>query len=102
MIHPTATGKQAARAAFIVDPDNRVKLMIAYPPSTGRNFPELLRALDSLQLAEKYGVATPANWEAGQDVIIPARLSDEEAKARFPKGFVARKPYLRVTPQPDR
>jgi alkyl hydroperoxide reductase subunit AhpC len=102
MIPPHSTRRQTARVAFIIGPDDRIRLIVAYPPSTGRNFRELLRALDSIQLAERYGVATPANWEAGEDVIIPTGLSGEEAAARVPKGFVARKPYLRVTPDPTR
>ena len=101
LIHPDATGKQAARMAFLVDPHNRVRLLLVYPPSTGRNFRELLRALDSLQVADAHGVATPAGWEKGQDVIIPVGVRDEEARRRFPKGFTARRPYFRVTPQPD-
>jgi alkyl hydroperoxide reductase subunit AhpC len=100
MIHPRSGAKQAARVAFLIDPENRIRLMLAYPPSTGRDFRELLRALDSIQLADAHGVATPANWQSGQEVIIPARMSDEEAAARFPKGFTTKKPYLRLTPQP--
>jgi alkyl hydroperoxide reductase subunit AhpC len=83
-------------------PDHKVKLTITYPASTGRNFDELLRVIDSLQLTANYSVATPADWKHGEDVIIVPAVSDEDAKTKFPKGFVAKKPYLRVTPQPNR
>ncbi len=102
MIHPNASDTLTVRSVFVIGPDNKVKLTLTYPASTGRNFDELLRVLDSLQLTAKYAVSTPANWEDGDDVIIGGSVSDEEAKTRFPKGFTAKKPYLRVTPQPDR
>jgi len=102
MIHPKASGRETARSAFIVGPDNKVELMLVYPPSTGRNFRELLRVIDSLQLAAQHGVSTPADWQDGQDVIIPIEVSDEQAWTRFPKGFAAKKPYLRMTRQPER
>jgi len=102
MIHPNASDTMTVRSVFIIGPDNKVKLTLTYPASTGRNFLEILRSLDSLQLTAGYSVATPADWQDGDDVIVLASMSDEDAKARFPKGFVARKPYLRVTPQPNR
>ncbi len=86
---------------FIIGPDKKVKLIITYPASTGRNFQEILRVLDSLQLTADYQVATPVNWKEGEDVIITVAVSDEEAKDKFPKGFTAVKPYLRYTPQPN-
>jgi alkyl hydroperoxide reductase subunit AhpC len=89
------------RSVYVVGPDNKVKLSLTYPASTGRNFDELLRVIDSLQLNAKYTVATPADWKQGEDVIIAASVSDEDAKERFPKGWTAKKPYLRVTPQPE-
>ena len=85
----------------MIAPDNKVKLTLTYPASTGRNFDELLRVIDALQLNASYGVSTPADWRQGDDVIIATTVSDEEATKRFPKGFVTRKPYLRVTPQPN-
>jgi alkyl hydroperoxide reductase subunit AhpC len=85
----------------VVGPDNKVKLTLTYPASTGRNFDEILRVIDSLQLTAGYSVATPVNWEQGQDVIVAPALSDEEATAKFPKGFETQKPYLRITPQPN-
>jgi alkyl hydroperoxide reductase subunit AhpC len=100
MIHPNASDTMTVRSVFIVGPDNKVKLTLTYPASTGRNFAELLRVIDSLQLTAGYSVATPADWKQGEDVIITAAVNDEEAKTKFPKGFVAKKPYLRVTPQP--
>jgi alkyl hydroperoxide reductase subunit AhpC len=87
---------------FIVGPDKKVKLMLTYPASTGRNVDELLRVIDSLQLTANYQVATPVNWTQGEDVIIVPAVSDEDAKAKFPKGWKALKPYLRITPQPDK
>lgn len=101
MIHPEASDTATVRSVFIIGPDNRIKLTLTYPASTGRNFHEILRVLDSLQLTAKHSVATPADWEQGEDVIISPSISDEEAKKRFPKGFEAKKPYLRVTPQPE-
>jgi thioredoxin-dependent peroxiredoxin len=90
------------RSVFVVSPDNKVKLTLTYPASTGRNFDEILRVIDSLQLTANYSVATPVNWKDGEDVIIVPAVSDDVAKEKFPKGFTAVKPYLRVTPQPNR
>jgi alkyl hydroperoxide reductase subunit AhpC len=101
MIHPNANDTLTVRSVFVIGPDNRVKLTFSYPASTGRNFDELLRAIDSLQLTSTYAVATPSDWKQGEDVIIASSLSDEEARKKFP-GYNARKPYLRVTPQPGR
>lgn len=101
MIHPNASDSQTVRSVFVIGPDNRVKLAITYPASTGRNFDEILRALDSLQLTADYSVSTPVDWKHGEDVIIAPAVSDDDARKRFPKGFVSKKPYLRVTPQPD-
>jgi thioredoxin-dependent peroxiredoxin len=102
MIHPNANDTMTVRSVFVVGPDNKVKLTLTYPASTGRNFQEILRVIDSLQLTAGFSVATPADWTDGDDVIIAPAVSDEEAKERFPKGFEAKKPYLRVTPQPNR
>ena len=99
MIHPNASDTATVRAVFVIGPDNKLKLTLTYPASTGRNFLELLRVIDSLQLTSKHAVATPADWKPGEDVIITPAVSDEEAQKRFP-GYVAKKPYLRVTPQP--
>jgi len=101
MIHPNASETATVRSVFIIGPDNKVKLTLTYPASTGRNFAELLRVIDSLQLTANHQVATPADWKHGEDVIIVPAVSDEDAKKKFPKGFVAKKPYLRVTPQPN-
>jgi alkyl hydroperoxide reductase subunit AhpC len=90
------------RSVFIIDGANKVRLILTYPASTGRNFDEVLRVIDSLQLTDGYKVATPANWKDGEDVIVAPALSDEEATERFPKGFTTLKPYLRVTPQPNK
>jgi thioredoxin-dependent peroxiredoxin len=102
MVHPNASDTLTVRSVFVVGPDKKVKLTITYPASTGRNFEEILRVLDSLQLTAKYSVATPVNWHDGEDVIIVPAVDDETAKEKFPKGFKAVKPYLRVTPQPNR
>ncbi|HVC18694.1 MAG TPA: peroxiredoxin [Vicinamibacterales bacterium] len=102
MIHPNASDTLTVRSVFIIGPDNKVKLTLTYPASTGRNFQEILRVIDSLQLVARQPVATPADWKPGQDVIISNNVSDEEAKKKFPKGFTTRKPYLRVTPEPGR
>ena len=102
MIHPNASDTMTVRSVFIVGPDNKVKLTLTYPASTGRNFQELLRVIDSLQLTATHSVATPADWKDGDDVIVVNPISDEDAKKKFPKGFVAKKPYLRVTPQPNK
>jgi alkyl hydroperoxide reductase subunit AhpC len=101
MIHPNASDTMTVRSVFVVGPDKKVKLTITYPASTGRNFQEILRAIDSLQLTAGYSVATPANWNYGEDVIIVPAVSDEAAKEKFPKGWDAKRPYLRVTPQPN-
>ncbi len=99
MIHPNADDTMTVRSVFVVGPDNKVKLTLTYPASTGRNFDELLRTIDSLQLTAKHAVATPVNWKHGEDVIIGTAVTDEEAQKKFP-GYEAKKPYLRVTPQP--
>jgi thioredoxin-dependent peroxiredoxin len=100
MIHPNALETATVRSVFVVGADNKVKLTLTYPASTGRNFDELLRVIDSLQLTAKHKVATPVDWKQGEDVIIVPAVSDEEAKERFPAGWEAKKPYLRVTQQP--
>lgn len=102
MIHPNASETVTVRSVFIIGPDKKVKLTITYPQSTGRNFQEILRVLDSLQLTAKYAVSTPADWKDGQDVIISGTVSDDEAKEKFPKGWTAPRPYLRITPQPNK
>ncbi|MHC5009475.1 MAG: peroxiredoxin [Planctomycetota bacterium] len=102
MIHPNADSTHTVRSVFVIGPDKTVKLTITYPASTGRNFDEILRVIDSLQLTADYQVATPVDWKEGEDVIIVPTLSDEEAKARFPAGWKTLKPYLRVTEQPNR
>lgn len=102
MIHPNAIDNMTVRSVFIIGPDKKVKLTLTYPASCGRNFDELLRVIDSLQLTSKYKVATPANWKDGEDCIITPAVSDAEAKDLFPKGFKTVKPYLRYTPQPNR
>ncbi len=101
MIHPNASENFTVRSLFIIGPDKKVKLMITYPASTGRNFNEVLRVIDSLQLTANYSVATPANWEAGEDVIVIPAVSTEDAIKKFPKGVKVVKPYLRYTPQPN-
>lgn len=109
MIHPNASGTAKERTAadnatvrsvFVIGPDKRIKLMMTYPMSTGRNFDEVLRVLDSVQLTAKHKVATPVNWKQGEDVIIVPAVSNDEAKQKFPEGWKAPKPYLRITPQP--
>ncbi len=102
MVHPNANDTLTVRSVFVVGPDNKVKLTLTYPASTGRNFDELLRVIDSLQLTANHSVATPADWKDGEDVIVAPALSDEEAEEKFPKGFEKKKPYLRLTPQPNR
>ncbi|MCW2926816.1 MAG: hypothetical protein JWM86_784 [Thermoleophilia bacterium] len=99
MIHPNASDTMTVRSVFVIGPDKKVKLSLTYPAATGRDFTEILRTIDSLQLTAKHQVATPANWRAGEDVIITAAVSDEAAAERFP-GYVTVKPYLRTTPQP--
>jgi thioredoxin-dependent peroxiredoxin len=100
MIHPNASDTATVRSVFVIGPDKKIKLTLTYPASTGRNFDEILRVIDSLQLTAGYKVATPANWQQGEDVIIVPAVSDEEAKELFPNGWDAKKPYLRVTKQP--
>jgi alkyl hydroperoxide reductase subunit AhpC len=102
MIHPNANDTLTVRSVFIIGPDKKVKLTLTYPASTGRNVQEILRVLDSLQLTANYQVSTPVDWKDGDDVIIATSISDEEAKAKFPKGFKALRPYLRLTPQPNK
>ena len=102
MIHPEISDIFTVRSVFVIGPDKKIKLMITYPASTGRNFDEILRVIDSLQLTAKYSVATPVNWKDGDDVIIVPSLSDEAAKEKFPGGWRAPKPYLRITAQPNK
>jgi len=97
MIHPDQSETAAVRSVFIIDPAKKIRLIMTYPMSVGRNFSEILRVIDSLQLADRAQIATPANWEPGDDVIIPPSVTDEEAKKRFPQGFKTIKPYLRTT-----
>ena len=101
MIHPNASATATVRSLFVIDPKKVIRLIITYPASTGRNFEEILRVIDSLQLTDNYKVATPVNWRNGDDCIVVPSLSDEEAKQRFPKGFKKLKNYLRITPQPN-
>lgn len=101
MVHPNVTDKFTVRSVFVIGPDKKVKLTITYPASTGRNFDEILRVIDSLQLTANYSVATPANWKNGEDVIITTAVKDEDIPAKFPKGHKKIKPYLRTTPQPN-
>src|SRR5438445_958850 len=100
MIHPNASDTATVRSVFVIGPDKKVKLSLTYPQSTGRNFDEILRVIDSLQLTAKHKVSTPVNWKSGEDVIIIPAVSDEEAKERFPGGWKTVKPYLRLVPQP--
>lgn len=102
MIHPNASETFTVRSLFIIGPDKKVKLIITYPASTGRNFHEVLRVIDSLQLTAKYSVATPADWKPGEDVIVITSVSTEDAIKKFPKGLNVVKPYLRYTPQPNK
>lgn len=103
MIHPNANNTLTVRSVFIIDPNKKLRLTLTYPASTGRNFAEILRVLDSLQLTDNYSVATPVNWTDGGDcVIVPSIQDPEEIKAKFPKGYTALKPYLRMTPQPNK
>lgn len=102
MIHPNASETFTVRSLFIIEPDKKIKLIITYPASTGRNFVEVLRVLDSLQLTAKYSVATPADWKDGEDVIVTAAVPTADIPARFPKGHKIIKPYLRTTPQPNK
>ena len=109
MIHPNASGDASVRTAqdnatirsvFVVGPDKKIKLTLTYPASTGRNFDEILRVIDSLQLTAKHRVATPANWKQGEDVIIAGSVSEDEAKKIYPNGWKAPRPYIRIVPQP--
>ncbi|MGB0217752.1 MAG: peroxiredoxin [Sinimarinibacterium flocculans] len=100
MIHPNASDRFTVRSVFVIDPNKKVRLTITYPASTGRNFDEILRVIDSLQLTDGYKVATPVNWKAGEDVIIVPAVSNEEASKLFPQGWKELKPYLRIVPQP--
>ena len=102
MIHPNEDDKATVRSVFVIGPDKKVKLTLTYPASTGRNFAEILRVIDSLQLTAYHQVATPVNWEDGEDCIIVPAVTDEEAVEKFPKGFTSIKPYLRYTPQPNK
>jgi thioredoxin-dependent peroxiredoxin len=102
MIHPNASLTATVRSLFVIGPDKKVKLTITYPASTGRNFQEILRVIDSLQLTAKYSVATPADWKDGEDVIVVPAIKTEDIPAKFPKGFTQIKPYLRTTPQPNK
>lgn len=102
MIHPNASESFTVRSVFIIGPDKKVKLTLTYPASTGRNFDEILRVIDSLQLTAKYSVATPANWKDGDNVVISTAIKDEDIAAKFPKGYERVKPYLRMTPQPNK
>jgi alkyl hydroperoxide reductase subunit AhpC len=102
MIHPNANDTLTVRSVYIIAPDKKVKLTLTYPASTGRNFAEILRVLDSLQLTANHSVATPVNWKDGDDVIVVPSLSDAQAREKFPKGFRTVKPYLRITPQPNK
>jgi len=102
MIHPNASLTATVRSLFIIAPDKTIKLIITYPASTGRNFVEILRVIDSLQLTAKYSVATPADWKDGEDVIVVPAIKTEDIPAKFPKGFTQVKPYLRTTPQPNK
>ena len=102
MIPANAPDNLTVRSVFVIGPDKKVKLTLTYPASTGRNFDELLRVIDSLQLTANYSVATPANWQDGDDCIVVPALSDDDAKEKFPKGFTPVKPYLRITPQPNK
>jgi alkyl hydroperoxide reductase subunit AhpC len=102
MVHPNANDTLTVRSVFVIGPDKKLKLSLTYPASTGRNFDEILRVIDSLQLTAKHQVATPVNWKNGEDVIIVPAVSDEQAKAKYPGGWKAPKPYLRIVPQPGR
>ena len=102
MMHPNASESFTVRSVFIIGPDKKIKLTLTYPASTGRNFDELLRVIDSLQLTANYSVATPANWKDGERVVISPAIKDEDIPAKFPKGYERIKPYLRMTPQPNK
>ena len=101
MVHPNVSDKFTVRSVFVIAPDKKVKLIITYPASTGRNFDEIIRVIDSLQLTANYSVATPADWKFGEDVVVTAAIKTEDIAAKFPKGHKVIKPYLRTTPQPN-
>lgn len=102
MIHPNASETVPVRSVFFIDPNKKIRAMITYPPATGRNFEEILRVIDALQLTDNYKVATPVDWKDGQDCVILPTISDEDAKGQFPKGWKTLRPYLRMTPQPNK
>lgn len=102
MIHPNANAKVTVRTVFVIDPQKKLRLTLTYPPSTGRNFDEILRVIDSLQLTDNYSVATPADWQDGQDCVVVPSIPTEEARQKFPKGVTEIRPYLRMTPQPNK
>ena len=102
MIHPNANNTLTVRSVFVIDPDKKIKLMLTYPASTGRNFQEILRVIDSLQLTANHSVATPADWKDGEDVVVSPSIATEDIPVKFPKGHKVVKPYLRTTPQPNR
>ena len=102
MIHPNASATATVRSVFVIGPDKKIKLTLTYPASTGRNFFEILRVIDSLQLTDEYSVATPADWKDGEDVIVVPAIKTADIPAKFPKGYTEIKPYLRVTPQPNK
>lgn len=102
MIHPNASATATVRSVFVIGPDKKIKLTLTYPASTGRNFFEILRVIDSLQLTDEYSVATPADWKDGEDVIVVPAIKTEDIPTKFPKGYTEIKPYLRVTPQPNK
>jgi alkyl hydroperoxide reductase subunit AhpC len=102
MIHPNANASLTVRTVFIIDPNKKLRLTLTYPPSTGRNFDEILRVIDSLQLTDNYSVATPADWKDGEDCVVVPSIPTEEARQKFPKGLTELKPYLRMTPQPNK
>ena len=102
MIHPDANDKVTVRTVFIIDPQKKVRLTLTYPPSTGRNFQEILRVIDSMQLTDNYSVATPVDWQSGEDVVVAPSIPTEAAKQKFPKGVTEIKSYLRMTPQPNK
>ncbi|MGD1901036.1 MAG: peroxiredoxin [Geitlerinemataceae cyanobacterium] len=102
MIHPNANAKLTVRSVFIIDPNKKLRLTITYPPATGRNFDEIIRVIDALQLTDNHQVATPVNWKDGDDCVVVPSISTEDAKVKFPKGVTEVKPYLRMTPQPNK
>ena len=102
MIHPEADAKFTVRSVFVIDPNKKIRLTLTYPPATGRNFQEILRVLDSLQLTDNYSVATPVDWKDGEDVVVSPSIATDDLPDKFPKGHKVIKPYLRTTPQPNR